>query len=151
MVQRVLLPKTSSDGKGTSTDEGVGSSTDEDDHSASRLRKTTNGNLSSQRRLVDSSTYEPENAWAPPSHGISVRSFIRNAAGSKSLKARLEALRHRAHTGRWDDAILHLVRTWRLLYWTLYWTGLLWQCPFDWVLLPLTDVDRFFAVSIRSS
>lgn len=112
MVQRVLLPKTSSDGKGASSDDGTSSTTEGDEAAATNAPAPTvaNGEPPPSQQHPRQDTAVAESAWAPPPHGITVRSFIRTAVGSRSLKQRLEALRHRAHTGRWDDAILQPVR-----------------------------------------
>lgn len=108
-MQRVLLPKAPSEGKGPPTD--VSPSTTDEDDAAGAPGGEAGATPPTQRRLADGSTTAEDSGWAPPPHGITVRSFIRTAVGSQSLKQRLEALRHRAHTGRWDDAIIHLV--WR--------------------------------------
>lgn len=80
--------------------------------STKRVRVSTtlsSSNHNPSSKHIISTSSRPNTAPGVSVEGVSVRSFIRGAAGNASLKQRLEALRHRAHTGRWEDALLHVV------------------------------------------
>lgn len=107
-MQRVLVGNSSSEGKGASLHTSASGTEDDDADVHKPQANGTHTPEANGAHEPDEATHD--GAWAPPPAGITVRSFIRTAVGSQSLKQRLEALRHRAHTGRWDDAIIHVVR-----------------------------------------